>query len=152
MTRSEKAHRPRMNALKTLAAVAAILAVAGCTSAPTPTPPTPTPTWAPTPVTTIASEGELICREATRAERALVGVTGSAWAVDMGSGWRIVAWQGSVPGGAPRAFSVVTNGERYNYTYGGVGGGFSYRSLPIVFTDGFAAIELAESCAAKGRP
>ena len=46
--------------------------------------------------------------------------------------------------------SMVSNGERHNYTYQRTSEPFRVRVLPVILPDGFDAIELAESCARRG--
>ena len=161
-----------MNATPSLlvAAASAVLWLTGCSAAPAPeitvaerTPgavpssllptPTPTPSRTPTPtplVTTVAAKGPLKCRRATPAEVWLVSETGPAWTVEIGDGWRIVAAMMKVAGGPAEPTSMVSNGERHNYTYQRTSEPFRVRVLPVVLPDGFDAIELAESCARRG--
>lgn len=168
--------------MRTLVALALLMVLAGCTGAPEITAgpqtplnpgdpqliaptnaPVPTPTLTPTPtpeMTTIPALEKLTCRPATAAERWLVGENAVqpevAWTVEVGGGWKFVSGIIDLGGGMQGPFTMVSNGDRHNYTYQRGGGSdptapFWVRIYPVIIEDGFDAIELAERCAAAGQ-
>lgn len=99
-------------------------------------------------MTVISTPGPLKCRRATDGEILHIGGGPSvAWVVDIGEGWRIIAW--TTAGNYP--VSTLTNGTRQNSTARMGPGRLTFRTLPIAFERGYEAVRLAEDCAAAGR-